>query len=75
VIVEMLGALGQQHGRLRMVDHRNQYRRGTDRLFTREDLQHAIGAVIAARRNRAGIGQPGGNVEPQPRAGAIEKLR
>ena len=75
VIVEMGGALRQQHGRLRMVDHRDQYRRGPNRLFARDDLQHAIGAAVAASRNDVGIDQARRNVETQPRAGPIEKLR
>jgi hypothetical protein len=40
----MRGALRQQHGRLRMIDHRDQHRRGPHRLFARDDLQHAVGA-------------------------------
>lgn len=75
MIVEVRGALRQQHGRLRMVYHRDQNRRGADRLLARQDLQHALGTLIPARGNAAGIGQASGNVEAQPRAGPIEKLR
>ncbi len=63
VIVEMRRALRQQHGRLRVVHHRDQDRRGPNRLFAGDDLQHAVGAVIAALRNDVGIDQAGRNVE------------
>ena len=36
VIVQMRRTLGQQHGRLRVIDDRDQHRRGPDRLFARE---------------------------------------
>ena len=75
VIVEMRRALGQQHGRLRMVHHRDQYRGGPHRLLARDDLQHAIGALIAALRNDVGIDQARRHVEAQPRPAPIEKLR
>ena len=58
-----------------MVDHRDQHRGGPNRLFARDDLQHAIGALIAARRNDVGIDQARRNVEAQPRTAPIEKLR
>src|SRR5947209_12645977 len=57
-----------------MVDDRNQDGCGADRLFSRDDLKHAIGTGIAAWRNDVGIDQAGRNVEGEPRAGPLEKL-
>src|SRR5205085_5777384 len=74
VLGKMHRALRQQYGRLRMVDDRDQDGCGADRLFSRDDLKHPIGAGIAARRNNVGIHQAGRDVETEPRAGALEKL-
>ena len=73
VIVEVGGALRQQHGRLRMVDHRDQHRRRPNRLFARDDLQHAIGAVIAAPRDDVGIDQARRNLETAAARGSDRK--
>ena len=75
MVVEMRRALRQQDGRLVTIDHRDQHRRRAHRLFLGDDLQHAIGADIAGRRNEAGIGQCRRHLEAQPRAGAIEEFR
>ena len=67
--------LRQQHGRLGMIDHGDQYRCGAHRLLLRHDLQHAVIAGIAGARNDIGIDQPGRNVEIEPRPRAVEKFR
>src|SRR6478735_9029392 len=72
---EMLRALCQQHGRLRMIDHRDQHRRGPYRLLARDDLEHAVVAFVAGLRNDVGIDQARRHVEIQPRLAAIEELR
>src|SRR4030088_3730997 len=58
-----------------MVHHRDQPRGGADRLFASDDLQHAIGALIATPRNDVRTNQARRNVETQSRATPIEELR
>ena len=58
-----------------MVHHRDQYRRGPHRLFAGDDLQHAIGALIATARNDIGVDQARRNLEAQPGAAPLEELR
>src|ERR1700730_7252790 len=74
VVVEVGGALRQQHGRLRMIDDPDQHRGGTDRLFAGDDLEHPLGTAIAAFRNDVGVDEARRNVEVEPRAGAGEKF-
>jgi hypothetical protein len=74
VIVEVGGALRQQYGRLRTVHHRDQYRGRPNRLFARDDLQHAIGAVIAAPRDDVGVDQARRHLETEPRTASFEEL-
>jgi hypothetical protein len=57
-----------------MVHYRDQHRRGPDRLFACDDLQHAIGALIATARNDIGVDQTRRNVEAQPCAAPIEEF-
>ena len=71
----MGGALRQQHGRLRVIDHRYQYGSRPHRLFARDDFEHAIVAAVAASRNDVGIDQARRHREVQARAAPIEKLR
>src|SRR6185437_2020072 len=75
MVVEMGGALRQQHRWLRVIDNRNQHRGGPYRLFARDDLEHPVGPGITARRNDIRIEQTGRNVEAQPRTGPVEELR
>ena len=70
----MRRALRQQHGRLVVIDHRDQHRRRAHRLLARHDLEHAIVALIAGFRNDIGIDQAGRHVEVQPRLAPREKL-
>src|SRR5260370_16307966 len=72
---EMRGAVGQPPGRLGMAPPRDQPRRGPNRLFAGDDLQHAIGALVATPWNDVRVDQAGRNVETQSRASPIEKLR
>src|SRR2546423_15153600 len=58
-----------------MIHHRDQHGRGANRLLARDDLQHAIGTLIATPRNDVGIDQAWRNVKIQPRAAPIEELR
>src|SRR5260370_42401673 len=58
-----------------MFEHREQPRRGANGLCAGDDLQHAIGPLIAALRNDSGIDQARRHIKTQARAGPIEKLR
>src|SRR5262249_15431659 len=74
VIGKMRRALGQQHGWFAMVDNRNQDRRGPDRPFAGDDLEHPVGAGIAALRNDVGIDQARRDIEIKSRPAPGEKL-
>ncbi len=75
VIIEMSGALGQQHRRLLVLDLSLIHRGGCIRDSFRDDPQHVIGALVAARRDDAGVAQPRGDVEAQAGPGTIEEFR
>ncbi len=60
MIVEMGGALGQQHRRFVVLDDADQHCGGPDRPLFGDDPQHAIGALVAAWWNDAGVVQPRG---------------
>src|SRR3981081_917398 len=57
-----------------MGHRRGHPRRGPNRLFACDDLQHAVVALIAAARNDIRIEQARRDVETQSRPAPIEKL-
>ena len=57
-----------------MVNYRDQYGGGPNRLLARYDFQHSVVALIAAARNDIGIDQARRHLEAKARAAPIEKL-
>ena len=84
MIGQMLRALRQQHGRLRVIDHCDQHRGRADRPHLGDLRHHRIGVMVAARRRHAGSVMPGGTSSvsrvrarvrrtPPPRAGSPDR--
>ena len=74
MIGQMLRALRQQHGRLRMIDDGDENRRRADRPHLGDFLHHRIGVMIAALRRHIRIGDAGRHLQRQPRAHTGVKL-